>query len=269
MLGAVALWTLLLAPEAALAQEAEAAEATGQAEAVANDETAEGQDSTRPDDGRRTLGKLPVNLGRGVIGVFSLENLVPFLGGATATVLAHQIDGGYVPGGDNDFNTFGQGFGDPAIVAGAAAGLFVAGRFVHESTFRNMSYDLLVATTVNYVYTKAFKLAVDRTRPDQSNQDSFPSGHTSNGFAWATVLDHHYGWKVGIPMYIVAGFVGVTRVDRGSHFFSDVVAGAALGFIVGRSITRVLGQPIDGPQFSVMPIVGPSGQRGLAVRILY
>ena len=83
------------------------------------------------------------------------------------------------------------------------------------------------------------------------------------------MLDHHYGWKLGVPMYIVAGFIGVTRVDRGSHFFSDVVAGAAIGFIVGRTITRVNGKPVDEPRLSVMPIVGPSGQRGLALRIVY
>lgn len=266
----IAAWAVFLIPSVAPAQEEEGVAASREAVAVAQDDAPEaGTDATSHDDGRRTLGKLPINLGRGVVGVFSLENLVPFLGGATATALAHQIDGGFVPGGDNDFNNFGQGFGNPAIVAGAAAGLFVAGRFVDGSTFRDMSYDLFVATGVTYLYTKAFKMAVDRTRPDQSNHDSFPSGHTSNGFAWATVLDHHYGWKLGVPMYIVAGFVGVTRVDRGSHFFSDIVAGAAIGFIVGRTITRVNGNPIDGPQLSVMPIVGPSGQRGLAVRIVY
>ncbi len=260
----VAALVLLLAPSAVLAQQQEGAAASSQ-----DEEPLVGDDTPAHDDGRRTLGKLPINFGRGVVGVFSMDNLLPFLGGVTATTLAHQIDGGFVPGGDNAFNTFGQGFGNPAIVAGAAAGLFVAGRIVDGSKFRNMSYDLFVATGVNFLYTKAFKMAVDRTRPDQSNQDSFPSGHTSNGFAWATVLDHHYGWKLGVPTYIVAGFIGVTRVDRGSHFFSDVVAGAALGFIAGRTITRVNGKRTDGPQLSVMPIVGPSGQRGLALRIIY
>jgi len=266
----VAAWVLLLAPSTVLAQEQEDVAASTEAAAVAQDEISESADAGAPrDDGRRTLAKLPVNFGRGIIGVFSRDNLVPFLGGFTATALAHQIDGGFVPGSENNFNDFGQAFGNPLIVAGAATGLFVAGRIVDGSTFRNMSYDVLVATGVNYLYTKGLKMAVDRTRPDQSNDDSFPSGHTSNGFTWATVLDHHYGWKVGVPMYIVAGFIGVTRVDRGSHFFSDVVAGAAIGFIVGRTITRVNGLPIDGPQLSVMPIIGPSGQRGLAVRIVY
>jgi len=265
-----AVCALVPAPSAVLAQEQQRVATSAEDEGVAQEAAPEFSEpeTTRGDD-RRTLGKLPANFGRGVIGVFSLDNLVPLLGSAAATTLAHQIDGGFVPGSSNDFNDFGQGFGNPAIVAAAATGLLVAGRISGESNFRNMSYDLFVATGVNYLYTKAFKLAVDRTRPDQTNQDSFPSGHTSNGFAWATVADHHFGWKFGVPMYIIAGFVGVTRVDRGSHFFSDVVAGAALGYIVGRSITRVNNLPIDGPQLSLMPIVGPSGQRGLAVRIVY
>jgi membrane-associated phospholipid phosphatase len=270
MVWRVAACALLMALSAVLAQTEEGAGASGEAAAVAQDEATEAGDAaTLGDDGRRTFGKLPANFGRGVVGVFSLDNLVPFLGGVVATTLAHQIDGGFVPGSDNDFNNFGQGFGNPLVVAVAATGVFVAGRIADGPTFRNMSYDLFLATGVTLLYTEAIKLAVDRTRPDQSNQNSFPSGHTSNGFVWATVLDHHYGWKLGVPMYIVAGFIGVTRVDRGSHFFSDVVAGAAIGFIVGRTITRVNGKPVDEPRLSVMPIVGPSGQRGLALRIVY
>jgi membrane-associated phospholipid phosphatase len=223
-----------------------------------------------PDDGRRTLGRLPANFGRGIIGVFSRDNLVPFLAGASATGLAALIDDGYTqPGSDNGFNDFGHGLGNPVIVGSAAIGLLAAGRFVHASKFRNMSYDLFLATSVNVLYTTGLKMAIARTRPDGSNDDSFPSGHTSNAFAWATVVDKHYGWQLGVPMYALAGLVGVTRVDRGSHFFTDVVAGAALGFIIGRTIVRQDSKPLDGPQVAVTPIVGPSGQRGLSVRIVY
>ena len=280
VLGGLACVACLALPHVVVAQEGKAAatdeasqEAAGTDRAAADAEATplEPMDLGEPrDDGRRTLGRLPANLGRGIIGVFSGDNLVPLAGGVAATGLAAFIDGGYSqPSSDNDFNNFGHGFGDPVIVGAAAAGLFTAGRFVEGSRFRDMSYDLFVATTVNVLYTTGLKAVIHRTRPDGSNEDSFPSGHTSNAFAWATVVDKHYGWELGVPMYALAGFVGVSRVDRGSHFFTDVVAGAALGFIIGRTVVRQDGKPLDGPQFAVSPIIGPSGQRGLSVRIVY
>lgn len=57
-------------------------------------------------------------------------------------------------------------------------------------------------------------------------------------FMWATVLSRNYGLKVGIPAYAVASYVGVSRLQENAHHTSDVVAGATIGYIVGRTVTR-------------------------------
>jgi membrane-associated phospholipid phosphatase len=57
-------------------------------------------------------------------------------------------------------------------------------------------------------------------------------------FMWATVLSRNYGLKVGIPAYAVAGYVGATRLQENKHHMSDIFAGATIGYIVGRTVTR-------------------------------
>src|SRR3989454_9179721 len=65
-----------------------------------------------------------------------------------------------------------------------------------------------------------------------SGLDSFPSGHATNAFGAATVLAWFFP-AVRFPLYLVAGLVAVSRVLRGSHFPTDVLAGAVLGVVIG------------------------------------
>jgi membrane-associated phospholipid phosphatase len=59
------------------------------------------------------------------------------------------------------------------------------------------------------------KYTVNRTRPN-GDPRSFPSGHTSASFATAQVLQGHYGWKVGVPVYAVATYTAGERVSNNS-----------------------------------------------------
>ncbi|CAH0533657.1 hypothetical protein VST7929_01528 [Vibrio stylophorae] len=77
------------------------------------------------------------------------------------------------------------------------------------------------------------KNTIHAERPDKSDDDSFPSGHTANAFAAATTLYRRYGWEVGVPAYTVATLVGVGRVEAEKHYWRDVLAGAAIGTIAG------------------------------------
>jgi undecaprenyl-diphosphatase len=62
--------------------------------------------------------------------------------------------------------------------------------------------------------------------------DAFPSGHTTCAFALAVVLSHTYPrWR--IMFFILACLVAMARVVRGSHWVTDVVAGALLGIMCG------------------------------------
>jgi membrane-associated phospholipid phosphatase len=85
--------------------------------------------------------------------------------------------------------------------------------------------------------TAGLKQAISEERPDGSDDKSFPSGHTSVSFAAAATLHKRHGWEVGLPAHIVATFVGVARVKADKHFVRDVVAGAAIGEVVGWILT--------------------------------
>lgn len=85
--------------------------------------------------------------------------------------------------------------------------------------------------------TTGLKEAFPSWRPDRSDRKSFPSGHTSVSFAAAATLHNRYGWKVGLPAQLVAGFVGVSRVQARKHHWYDVAVGAAIGETAGFLIT--------------------------------
>lgn len=77
--------------------------------------------------------------------------------------------------------------------------------------------------------TTGLKEIISEERPDHSNDQSFPSGHTCVSFAAAATLEKRYGWQLGVPAHFVAAFVGIARVKADKHFVHDVLAGAAIG----------------------------------------
>jgi membrane-associated phospholipid phosphatase len=85
--------------------------------------------------------------------------------------------------------------------------------------------------------TDGLKSTIHEERPDESNDRSFPSGHTSMSFSAAATLHKRYGWKYGIPAYAVAAFVGAARVEADKHYVHDVVVGAAIGEAAGWLLT--------------------------------
>ena len=110
------------------------------------------------------------------------------------------------------------------------------------------------------------KALVDRDRPflhyarpktlvPGPHDASFPSGHAAVTFASATVLQRHFGWKVGIPAYAVASYVAASRVQMKRHYLSDVAFGAALGIVAGRTLTIGRGDA----RFAVEPMAAPGG----------
>jgi hypothetical protein len=91
------------------------------------------------------------------------------------------------------------------------------------------SIQFLKGFVLNEAITFGLKLAIDKRRPDGSDINSFPSGHTSTTFQTATFIQKRYGIKYGIPAYLLAGYTGFTRIYSKKHYFLDVLAGAVIG----------------------------------------
>ena len=89
--------------------------------------------------------------------------------------------------------------------------------------------------------TMAMKYTFDRQRPYEKYPDlihpvstepdpSFPSGHTAAAFSLATSLSITYPkWYVIAPSAVWACGVGLSRINQGVHYPSDVLTGAAIG----------------------------------------
>jgi len=70
--------------------------------------------------------------------------------------------------------------------------------------------------------------------PGEILDPSFPSAHTAYAFMMATFLAYWFP-RYRIIFYIIAGFIGWTRIYLGVHYPTDVIPGALLGY----GITRV------------------------------
>jgi undecaprenyl-diphosphatase len=99
------------------------------------------------------------------------------------------------------------------------------------------------AIGVNY----AVKVAVGRNRPlieehpplaRAPSKLSFPSAHATSSVAAATALAR-VAPRHRVPLYCLAMAICLTRPYLGMHYPSDVVAGVALGALLGRAIPRL------------------------------
>lgn len=150
------------------------------------------------------------------------------------------------------------------LQAGGSVATYAVGKVAGKPALAHLGVDLVRAQALNGVLTFALKVAVQRTRPD-GGRHSFPSGHASASFASATVLGRRLGVKAGLPAFLLATYVAVSRVQEKKHFPSDVVFGAALGVTVGRAVTAAHARR----GVSLEPIVGLDGGLGLAVRVAW
>ena len=104
--------------------------------------------------------------------------------------------------------------------------------------------------------THGIKYTTRRERPDLSGKTSFPSGHAADTFAVATALERHLGWRYAIPGYLFASYVAASRLPANRHWLSDVVFGAAVGTIAGRTVGS---HEREHPLLPVSPVSVPGG----------
>jgi membrane-associated phospholipid phosphatase len=189
-----------------------------------------------------TLKQFPRELLRNFRALVSTDNLAPLAVGVAATAAAKipngRLESYFAAKPEGSFYEPGEYMGAAWVAGPAVAGLLLAGRNSGDARFRSFTYSLAQGYVINQSLVAGVKKAVRSQRPNGENALSFPSGHTSGAFTWAATVHHYYGFKAGLPAYLAAAYVGYSRLDERAHRLTDVVAGAAIGYIVGRTVSR-------------------------------
>jgi membrane-associated phospholipid phosphatase len=101
----------------------------------------------------------------------------------------------------------------------------------------------IVVDSVRLEAEPAFHGPFYKFPPDENGKrtnGSFPSGHTTVAFAAATVYATEYRDRpvVVVSAYSLATLVGLSRITENKHWATDVLTGAALGYLTGKLVVN-------------------------------
>lgn len=142
---------------------------------------------------------------------------------------------------ENANRFFGEDFSsqaDNVLLFVPAAQIYLGKSFGFnpKNDFYHQTINLAVANAIAVSTTMALKYSVKEERPNQSDDLSFPSGHTSIAFTNAALL--YYEYKDSNLWYASSGFLfatatGILRIANNKHYTSDVLASAGIGLASG------------------------------------
>ena len=102
---------------------------------------------------------------------------------------------------------------------------------------------VLAADGIADLLATLVKDATGRARPPVHrlgaavSSSSFPSGHAATSFACATVLGS-FAPRLRPAFFALAVLIALSRLYNGDHYPLDVLAGAAVGTLVGLAVLR-------------------------------
>ncbi|HSN47851.1 MAG TPA: phosphatase PAP2 family protein [Flavobacterium sp.] len=141
----------------------------------------------------------------------------------------------------NANNFFGQDFHTSAdnylpFVPVAQIYLGKSFGFKPKNDFQHQTLNIIVANAMAAAVFTTLKYTIIEERPDQSDDLSFPSGHTAIAFTNAALL--YYEYKDSNLWYASSGFLfstvtGILRIANNRHYTSDILAGAGIGLASG------------------------------------
>ena len=154
-----------------------------------------------------------------------------------------------------DLDKITEWTGSPAVHFGATGIWYLMASKRNDNLNIQRSWIMARALTVTGATTLILKGIVNNDTPN-GKELAWPSGHTASSFCVASVLDEFYGSKVGIPAYLLAGFVGYRMMDSGDHWASDVLFGGVLGYVVGHAVAGE-NKKLELAGFQILPLVAP------------
>jgi hypothetical protein len=184
------------------------------------------------------------NLGEDIKHLPEMQNVyIAAIGGGLA-LAAHPADQSFDAHLLSHYDTVNAAFapgkylGDTPVQIAFSVGTYAVGRLRDQPKVAHLGMDLLQAQIMTELLVEPIKFAVGRQRPDGSDHQSFPSGHAAVTFATATVIERHLGWRKSVLAYAIASYVAMSRIHDDRHYLSDVIFGAAVGTIAGRTVVH-------------------------------
>ncbi len=138
------------------------------------------------------------------------------------------------PLGDSKFGDY-MGQGVPNLLY--FLGMWSHYYFTKNEGSRGRSVMMFKSSFYSAVFTHTTKFVWQEPRPDNYNQkDSFPSGHTTAAFAFASTVAMEHGVYWGTAGYLLAMYAGLSRINDNKHRINDVIGGAAVGISYGMGL---------------------------------
>lgn len=200
----------------------------------------------------------------------------------TGLVLTDVRTSGALPK-DGSFERWGvrhSRIGSSYELLAMTAGLYTAGAVGKDTRLRRTGLMAGEAALHSFVVTFGLKAIAMRERPDSGSgrghyfsgtdhtgggEHSFPSGHSLSSWAVASTISHEYSDKKWVPwvVYSLAATASFSRVAAQRHYFGDVVAGAGIGYLLGKFV-----QGQYAKQSNLMPRITPMLQPGSRTAML-
>ncbi len=168
----------------------------------------------------------------------------------------------------NNVTYLGSGY----LTVGVVGGMFVYGQVAGNGKATETALLSVESFALTGVFVQIIKRTTGRHRPYTgdpyntwsgpslaSENDSFPSGHSSSAFAVASVIAEEYDNYIVPPLaYGAAAITGYNRMQHNAHWASDVFVGAAIGYFTGKAIVASHRRGNASP-LSIAPLIDGEG----------
>lgn len=174
--------------------------------------------------------------------------MIPAGVGTMALITTDRITGDEIGEADRQVNASrivsyaGSVYGIGAV----AASFYLVGRNKNDNRARETGLLTAEALINSMIVGGALKEITQRARPADGRErseffdggTSFPSGHSMQAWSAAAVIAHEYHDRklVQVAAYGIASAVSVARFTQHKHYLSDVLAGSAAGYFIGRYV---------------------------------
>lgn len=174
----------------------------------------------------------------------------------------------------DDMANLARPFGSSGIVAVGSAAIYGAGVLFDDQRIQETGLLSLQGFVLSQVTLETIKQLAHRQRPSENPGDahqwdgpslksghkSFASGHAAKAFMLAGVVSSESpdNGPLRAAVYGIASLTAISRVNDDRHWASDIVAGAAIGYGIGKLVYAMSPFHENG-RTTLQPVTGPDG----------